>query len=73
MDRPLFAVTAASQEMLSLHEPDPLVVEPPPPPAPLISFRLLCTLVLLAGLVILAHGCHADEDTELFNFLHLQN
>jgi hypothetical protein len=40
------------------------------PPAtsrlPLISWRLACTLALLAGL-LLAHGCHRpDEDHELF-------
>src|SRR5687768_12917047 len=41
------------------------------PPAetcpPLVCVRLVATLALLAGLLILAHGCHGpDEDHELF-------
>jgi hypothetical protein len=35
--------------------------------APPISWQLACTLALLAGLLVLAHGCHGpDEDHELF-------
>jgi hypothetical protein len=34
---------------------------------PLVSVRLAAALALLAGLLILAHGCHGpDEDHELF-------
>jgi hypothetical protein len=57
------------KEML-LKELDKLTDEETPAPrAPLISLRLMCTLVVLAGLLLLAHGCHPDEDTELFNLL----
>jgi hypothetical protein len=35
--------------------------------APVISLRLACTVLLLAGLLVLAHGCHGDEDNELWN------
>jgi hypothetical protein len=43
-------------------------LEAPSPRGPLISLRLVAALALMAGLLILAHGCHPpDEDTELFH------
>lgn len=42
-----------------------------PPPRPLVSARLGVVLVFLAGLVVLAHGCHGDEDNELWNLLRV--
>jgi hypothetical protein len=39
-------------------------------PAPCRAFSLLATVVL-AGYLLFAHGCHGDEDTELFiRWLH---
>ncbi len=31
--------------------------------------RLLFLLVLAAGYLLFAHGCHGDEDNELFAFV----
>jgi len=43
---------------------------PEGPPAPRERFRWggLLVLVLLAGLLIVCHGCHGDVDDELFSF-----
>jgi hypothetical protein len=39
------------------------------PAPPLISLRLGCTILVLAGLLVLAHGCHGDEDNELWGLV----
>ena len=38
---------------------------PEPPARPRLGW--LVVLVLLAGLLVFAHGCHADVDDELFS------
>jgi hypothetical protein len=41
-------------------------------PAGLIGRRYFWPLLLLAGYLLFAHGCHGDEDNELFTGFSLQ-
>jgi hypothetical protein len=47
--------------------PPELVPRPEPaPPAPPRRWLLLAAGLLLAGFLLFCHGCHGDEDNELF-------
>jgi len=46
--------------------PAPGPKEPAPPVWPILKFLVV---LLLAGWIVFAHGCHGDEDNELFGLV----